>query len=103
MALREHQKEDILLIRSRFIAIADSLQTLIDDMEKAGCESVEFQSESVLNHKLAPIEDWVYRVRGLAEKRLRKLRLRKDAEEIGRKYAAEKDRKPAKSPEKRKK
>ena len=108
MALSKHRKEDLLSIRKRFVAIADSLEQLAREMDSLGCETIEFQSESVLNHRLVPLEDWIYRVRGIAEKRLRKFRREREAFLLGQQYAAEKAaaekaEKPAKSPGKRKK
>ena len=108
MAFKNHSPARIREIKDRFSAIADTLESIAKEMDEIGCESISLQSESVLNHRLLPIEDWIYRIRGDAEKQLRKRRREREAFLLGQQYAAEKAaaekaEKPAKSPGKRKK
>lgn len=104
MALKPHSPERLRDIASRFSAVADVLISLAKELEDLKADSLQIQSESVLNHRLVPIEDWIYRVRGEAEKQLRKLRREREAFQLGQQYAASKSaEKPQKTPGKRKK
>ena len=100
MAFRNHSVTEIRGIESRIRSVADMLGKIADEMAELECVSLKLQSDSVMNHKFTPVEDWSVKVQVEAEKQLRKIRRDKEAFTASQQYAAAKAEKPVKKPKK---
>lgn len=103
MPLVQHRESDVKAIEDRIREIADGLAEIRREMKELGQETIDMQSESILNHRVVPIEDWLFRLKHKTEKEFRKIRRDKEAFTAGQQYAAAKAEKAQKTPRKRRK
>lgn len=80
MAYRNHSIAEIREIEARVRTVADLLGKIASEMQDLGVDSIELQTDSVMNHKFSPVEDWSVKVQIEADKQLRKVRRGKVAE-----------------------